>query len=94
MNQREDLAGPGNKVPLNAQPACKHLYSRNLMPLAAQGAKRVISLQMHPDHSHSKQMSIVAILAIYAKLQPDSPAPLISPTTFVTTILKRDKLWN
>jgi len=54
-------------VPLNAQPAYKHLCCPDCTPLAAQAAKRVMSLPMHPDLSHSQQLSIVSTLAIARK---------------------------
>jgi UDP-2-acetamido-2-deoxy-ribo-hexuluronate aminotransferase len=54
-------------IALNAQPAYKHLCCPDCTPLAAQAAKRVMSLPMHPDLSHSQQMSIVSNLAIATK---------------------------
>jgi UDP-2-acetamido-2-deoxy-ribo-hexuluronate aminotransferase len=54
-------------VPMNAQPAYKHLCCPDCTPLAAQAAKRVISLPMHPDLSHLEQMRIVAALPIATK---------------------------
>jgi UDP-2-acetamido-2-deoxy-ribo-hexuluronate aminotransferase len=54
-------------IALNAQPAYKHLCCSDCTPLAAQAAKRVMSLPMHPNLSHSQQMSIVSNLAIATK---------------------------
>ena len=54
-------------VPLNAQPAYKHLCCPDCTPFAANAAARVMSLPMHPDLSHSQQLSIVSTLAIVTK---------------------------
>ena len=54
-------------VPLNAQPAYKHLCCQDCTPLAAKAATRVMSLPMYPDLSHLEQMRIVATLAIAIK---------------------------
>ena len=54
-------------VPMNAQPAYKHLCCPDCTPLAAQAAKRVISFPMHPDLSHLEQMRIVSALTVAIK---------------------------
>jgi UDP-2-acetamido-2-deoxy-ribo-hexuluronate aminotransferase len=49
-------------VPLNEQPAYKHLCCPDCTPLAQQMAKRVMSLPMSPDLSDEKQDKIVISL--------------------------------
>lgn len=54
-------------VPLNTQPAYKHLCCPDCTPLAAEAAKRVMSLPIHSDLSYSQQLVIVSKLAIATK---------------------------
>jgi UDP-2-acetamido-2-deoxy-ribo-hexuluronate aminotransferase len=54
-------------VPLNTQPAYKHLCCPDCTPLTAQAAKRVMSLPIDSDLSHSQQLRIVSSLANAAK---------------------------
>ena len=54
-------------VPLNAQPAYKHLCCPDCTPLAANAAKRVMSLPIHSDLSYSQQLLIVSALAVATK---------------------------
>jgi UDP-2-acetamido-2-deoxy-ribo-hexuluronate aminotransferase len=54
-------------VPLNAQPAYKHLCCPDCTPLAANAAKRVMSLPIHSDLSCSQQLLIVSALAVATK---------------------------
>ena len=55
-------------IPLNLQPAFAYLNRpEGSFPVAEAMAKRVMSLPMHPDLSHSQQLSIVSTLAIATK---------------------------
>lgn len=51
-------------VPLNEQPAYKHLCCPDCTPIAQQMAKQVMSLPMSPDLSSDDQDSIVAALLV------------------------------
>lgn len=50
-------------VPLNEQPAYKHLCCPDCTPVAQQNAKRVMSLPMSPDLSEQEQRHIVKEIA-------------------------------
>jgi UDP-2-acetamido-2-deoxy-ribo-hexuluronate aminotransferase len=51
-------------IPLNAQPAYKHLCCLDCTPLAIKAAKKVMSLPMHPNLSYMQQMHIISALEI------------------------------
>lgn len=51
-------------VPLNEQPAYKHLCCPDCTPLSRDAAKRVMSLPMGPDLSLAAQESVVQILTV------------------------------
>ena len=55
-------------IPLNAQPVYKHLCCPDCTPLAAQVAKRVLSLPMYSDLPHLEQIKIVSMDFLYHKL--------------------------
>ena len=50
-------------VPLNEQPAYRHLCCSDCTPMAADLARRVLSLPMHPDLAPEDQQRIVSALA-------------------------------
>lgn len=50
-------------MPLNEQPAYKHLGCNNSTPIAAEIARMVMSLPMGPDLTESDQLRVVASLA-------------------------------
>jgi UDP-2-acetamido-2-deoxy-ribo-hexuluronate aminotransferase len=49
-------------IPLNEQPAYKHLCCSDCTPLSCAAAKRVMSLPMGPDLDQETQNSIIAYL--------------------------------
>jgi len=49
-------------VPLNEQPAYRHLCCPDCTPVAQQIAREVMSLPMHPDLSEAEQQRIAAAL--------------------------------